>query len=171
TSEMSVWIRYSSGGVLDIDLCDQEGKICVQLYGVGYQEVIPDFVEDSSNQQEVIKPLLKPEEIQNTPKEVFLPLQVNKRFTINDLEIQKINQESIAKPSNVSLLTPETLKIEETSGITTSKAQVSLSGTEENVLEKPNTSSIEPLVKLFDHDRGLYSLVISTSDDNTLSSE
>jgi hypothetical protein len=44
TTEMFAWIRYSSGAnaehanlLLDIDLCDPQGKVCIQMRGLTYE--------------------------------------------------------------------------------------------------------------------------------------
>uniref|UniRef100_UPI0018FE6D70 enoyl-CoA hydratase-related protein n=1 Tax=Aquimarina sp. Aq78 TaxID=1191889 RepID=UPI0018FE6D70 len=176
TSEMSVWIRYSSdrADALDIDLCDKDGKVCVQLYGVSYQEVIPDFVEDTSREQEIPKPPSEPEQLKAGPEQISIPITspVYRKISSKKPKVEKFIEKTLEKPTQVSLVTPGTLEIEKIKSSSLDKKIVALSEmTLSSYENQEHTSSIEPLVKLFDHDRGLYVIDISTSDDNTLSSE
>ncbi|HXH41802.1 MAG TPA: polyketide synthase, partial [Thermoanaerobaculia bacterium] len=36
TAEMAVWVRRSPGDRLEIDLCDERGKVCVRMHGVTF---------------------------------------------------------------------------------------------------------------------------------------
>ncbi|WP_241461468.1 enoyl-CoA hydratase-related protein, partial [Aquimarina macrocephali] len=169
TGEMSVWIRYSSGraDALDIDLCDKEGKVCVQLYGVSYQEVIPGFVKDTSREQEIPKSSSEPEQIS-----IPITSPVYRKISSKKPKVEKFTEKTLEKPTQVSLVTPGVLEIEKIKSSSLDKKIVALSEmTLSSYENQGHTSSLEPLVKLFDHGRGLYSLVISTPDDNTLSSE
>ncbi|NOU17183.1 MAG: SDR family NAD(P)-dependent oxidoreductase [Bacteroidales bacterium] len=52
TQEMFAWVRYSQGSnsedlvtKLDIDLCDQEGNVCVQMQGFSSRVITTDVIE------------------------------------------------------------------------------------------------------------------------------
>jgi polyketide synthase PksN len=52
TENMYAWVRYSQGSVsidaitkLDIDICDQEGNVCVQMRGLSFRQLGVDTIE------------------------------------------------------------------------------------------------------------------------------
>ncbi|WP_108807996.1 SDR family NAD(P)-dependent oxidoreductase [Aquimarina spinulae] len=169
TANMWVWVRYSSGraDALDIDLCDQEGKVCVQLYGVGYQEVVHDFIEETFNQQEVVKPSLNLEEIQRSPQQLSIP--ISSKIVLENSEVEKFIENTLEKPTQILLVTPGTSGIEEVEDSVLDKTTTTLSDITPYDSQRGELSNAS-LIKLFDHDKGLYSLVISAPDKNTLSS-
>jgi polyketide synthase PksM len=51
TNDMFAWIRYSQGGQathgsiqLNVDLCDRQGNVCIEMRGVGYEHESPSDV-------------------------------------------------------------------------------------------------------------------------------
>ncbi|MCP4267102.1 MAG: hypothetical protein GY777_16280, partial [Candidatus Brocadiaceae bacterium] len=52
TSEMYAWVRYSGGSALsdkiqklDIDLCDEQGNVCVKMRGLETKELEKDYID------------------------------------------------------------------------------------------------------------------------------
>ena len=77
TQEMHAWIRYSEGThsedkmtKLDIDLCDQQGNVCVQMRGCSFR-VLEGEIGVENHQVENTK--IKPEEIK-TGLHYFVPV-------------------------------------------------------------------------------------------------
>ncbi|EZH71968.1 hypothetical protein ATO12_04945 [Aquimarina atlantica] len=170
TANMWGWIRYSSGrtDALDIDLYDKEGKECVQMYGVVYQEVVHDFIEDNFSQEEVVKPSLDLEEIQRLPRELSIPIL--SKIVLENSEVEKFTENTLEKPTQILLVTPDTFGIEEMEDSVLDKTTTTLSDITSYNDQRGEFSNAS-LIKLFDHDKGLYSLVISAPDKNTLSSD
>jgi polyketide synthase PksN len=63
TKQMFAWVRYTQGSgaadssiKLDIDLCDVEGNVCVQMHSVAYEEMLQRSVELKAPQSPVFAP-------------------------------------------------------------------------------------------------------------------
>lgn len=77
TEHMFAWIRYSEGSLatdtvtkLDIDICDQEGNICVQMKGVSSRQLSEDTIDLKNEDIGILmaKPLWKTFKIPQIPE-------------------------------------------------------------------------------------------------------
>ncbi|QHI36099.1 Polyketide synthase PksL [Kordia antarctica] len=187
TKEMYAWIRYNNqkSNLLDIDLCDANGTICVQIHGIAYHQTAdsskvatPTIVEKVVAQPEIVQTkqqeVLIPAEATinyKTPREITLPTVSNTTEKIS-LETTKESTPVIAslkKPTGISLNAPETTTAKKQQPL--EKTQVTLSL---NTVATPVkvSNSAASLVHLYDNGRGIYTLKIkSENTKNTLSAE
>ncbi|WP_132066262.1 SDR family NAD(P)-dependent oxidoreductase, partial [Aquimarina spinulae] len=77
TREMFVWLRPSNqAGTLDIDLCNKQGEVCVQVRGVGYEGEVEILEEAPVSEHKVSEVSLPTEEVMMLPKELPIPIRV-----------------------------------------------------------------------------------------------
>jgi acyl transferase domain-containing protein/acyl carrier protein len=144
TPEMFAWVRYSVDHKLDIDLCDQQGKVCVQLRGIHSHGEVSGFVAQPATEKAAV-----------APKQIFLASPVHKRITFNEPEIQK--------PTNISLTVPGAFSVAAMKQHLPGKVSITLSDT----ASASRRETAAAYVNLFDNGNGIYS--IKMSGDNTLS--
>ncbi|MBC9915659.1 polyketide synthase, partial [Chitinophaga varians] len=138
--EMFAWARHAANGV-DIDLCDGEGNICVQLLGVYFGERVPKVMIQSVVQHVYVAPPAAPE-----PKQVRIPGTV----TATVLPFQSA---SLKKPGNISLVAPAALAFNR---VVAEKGTVSLSAASVN-------TPAAAVVSLLDHGNGVYAIRLTDS--------
>lgn len=95
SKEMVVWVGYSQDNAaddamikLDIDLCDQQGNICVTIRGLTYQRELPNGLENVQEQVMSSVTLSTPKSIQLASKEISFSIQqekLNKQVQLNEL--------------------------------------------------------------------------------------
>ena len=170
TKEMLAWIRYSQGsGVaddvkkLDIDLCDQQGNICIQIHGIACQSVSLNVPVQSDATAQTIStmPLQTPRQIQPLQE---TDIRTSKSSLPNFAEVE------LKKPSGISLAAPDDLdlqKIERPSG----KASVVLSDMISDSPSQEHMEPVAPLISLSDYGSGIYAIQITAGSDNTLSKD
>jgi acyl transferase domain-containing protein/enoyl-CoA hydratase/carnithine racemase/acyl carrier protein len=158
TREMFAWVRYSVDGddQVDIDLCDAQGNICVQMRGIHYQERALNITAPLSEAKNSFESLAAPTQTMAVPKQI--PLRITTTFS--EAAVQMFKPSTLGKPTNVSLVTPKALKVE---GVTTKKGTVCLSDT---LVGAPGEVAY---VSLYDNGNGIYELKIAAAG-NTLSS-
>ncbi|WP_185113962.1 SDR family NAD(P)-dependent oxidoreductase [Fulvivirga imtechensis] len=171
TTEMLAWVRYTLGSratddiiQLDIDLCDPQGNICVQMRGVAcQQESLNTAAQVDIPVQTVSSPALK------EPRQIPLPLHVAKGNGSGEPS-QSFANVALKKPTAISLAAPDDLdpgKIKRTSA----KAAVVLTDTTIGFSSKDSRSSTVPLVSLYDHGNGIFSILIEAGGTNKLSDD
>ncbi|UII31929.1 SDR family NAD(P)-dependent oxidoreductase [Fulvivirga ulvae] len=176
TGEMLAWVRYAEDSAkADIDLCDAQGNICVQMLGVRYQEeaVTPVSVEQ---QQTVEKQMVAkastsaPEPVQTAPKQIQITPLAGKPSS-GEPVFQKFAQVVLEKPTNVSLVKPQAISAKDINQPVPGKGSVTLAATTSSSRQQQNgKATTANFVKLFDHGNGLYSIDIDAlTNYNTLS--
>ncbi|MBC9915658.1 polyketide synthase, partial [Chitinophaga varians] len=135
--EMFAWVRQAANGV-DIDLCDLQGNICVQLLGVHYMESMQEVVMPSAIQS---LDMASPD-----PKEIRIPGNVAATML-------PFQQPILKKPGNISLVAPAAFAVNR---VVAEKGTVSLSA-----------ASINPpapaALSLLDHGNGVYAIRLADS--------
>ncbi|UII31930.1 SDR family NAD(P)-dependent oxidoreductase [Fulvivirga ulvae] len=176
TEEMYAWVRHSndSQNKVDIDLCDAQGKVCVQMRGVSYYQEAVSVAEQPLQQQAA--PVQQPvsahqpatKSVKSEPRQIHITPPAGKNSASKGLPVaQKFEKVSLKKPSNVSLVTPETLKLDR---VSTPKAVISLSSTSAGMTKATPSTNGASYISLFDKGNGIYELKINAKD-NTLSRE
>jgi len=106
TKEMVAWVRYSSTSKaedviakIDIDICDLEGNVCVQLIGISFQQESLNRIENDSDQK---KPSLTPPVLKQIP---LAPTQTSLSTPQQSSSLQKPDSIKVA-----SVPTSETIK-------------------------------------------------------------
>jgi polyketide synthase PksM len=106
-AQMSAWVRYSQGSQsadkvvkLDIDLCDQQGNVCVQMRGLGWQQAF----------MEIAAPVFKPSKIPASPVAHKEPARATRmRKQVAFVPYQQGVPAPQKKPTAISLPTPSTV--------------------------------------------------------------
>lgn len=156
--EMVAWVRYSAGSEagdkvikLDIDLCDEDGNVCVQMRGLGWQEA--SLIEDRAAVPSIPAARTKVSLAPAARKEiVFIPYQ---QATFTRVQSRKPNSISLVEPCAV--VSPENAAPRPRVSITLANAGVGL----------PLPGSAEPAVssvRLFDCGKGIFSIQIAAGE-------
>ncbi|MBL6449564.1 SDR family NAD(P)-dependent oxidoreductase [Fulvivirga sp. 29W222] len=176
TEEMYAWVCYSadSQDKIDIDLCDAQGNVCVQMRGVSYYEEAVSATEQPTQkqsapvQQPVQVPQSTPKLVKAKPKQLHITPPAEENTASHGLPVaQKFERVSLKKPTNVSLVTPEALKLDR---VLTQKAVISLSSTSAAMAKTVPSTNGASYVTLFDNGNGIYAIKINAKD-NILSKE
>jgi acyl transferase domain-containing protein/enoyl-CoA hydratase/carnithine racemase/acyl carrier protein/GNAT superfamily N-acetyltransferase len=105
-SEMVAWIRFSDGDRVDADLCDIQGRVCVQMRGISYptepqpaEERAPHFGAPVSRPAAVTAVAPKPKEIAMLPT-------VTKSVVLGELHSPEAAPVERRKTPGISLAAP-----------------------------------------------------------------
>ena len=174
TKEMYAWVRYVQNSnpndkiiKLDIDLCDQHGNVCVQMREVAYQQESLNVTAQVSNQ--TISPATH-----QVPKQISIAPQITapKKISINEPLLQTFAELELKKPSGISVVTLGDLTLENIEPTSAGKASVALSNTTFDFSIQESKASAPSSVSLFDSGNGIFSIQISSEENNnTLSKD
>ncbi|WP_459212158.1 beta-ketoacyl synthase N-terminal-like domain-containing protein [Aquimarina rhabdastrellae] len=170
--EMIIWIRPSNQtDTLDIDLCNKQGEVCVQAYGVSYEEEVETLEKRPVRGQETSEVSLPSKEVIKLPKELPIPVRVlnTKDNTVisSDKDLDNV---LVSKPANILLQPIKDLPTTVIGSAVAPKAQFILQ-TSLRMNLGSNDSKIVSDIKLYDKGEGVYSLEVATEQDNLLSEE
>ncbi|RZA08189.1 MAG: polyketide synthase of type I, partial [Moraxellaceae bacterium] len=199
TGEMMAWVRYSSGGhsqgayfqdseeqitKLDIDLCDLQGNICVQMRGIHYQQALhvaastPTALNAIPSAADESLVVTKISEEKNIPTPVVIEIPIVfphalQKISIREPDTKILNVTSQNKPSGMTLSAPDALTLENIPNASKgrpTKANIALSNpvatstfsrVQENV-------DVNTGVKLYDYANGIFSIHIDASENKNL---
>ena len=152
--KMWAWVRYTEGEQpeathikLDIDLCDEEGTICVQMKGINYIATHTPSLE----QQESIK---EETAVSSEPTEIAI-LTVTNDDDTSSLSQQVVIKNNIKKPTNIELLSPISSLSQRYTSFS-GKVRVALSDTTTGSPISLAITSQSEFVKLYEHDKGVF---------------
>jgi enoyl-CoA hydratase/carnithine racemase len=162
TKEMYAWVRYAQNSnsddkiiMLDIDLCDQQGNVCVQMRGVAYQQESLNVVDQVSNQ--AISPATP-----QVSKQIPIAPLVFPKIPFSEPQSQTFTQAGLQKPTSILLTAPSEHTSEKTEQPSSRKASITLS----NVPFEPSQISTSSFVNLYDCGNGIFSIQISAGESN-----
>ncbi|MBO9699912.1 MAG: SDR family NAD(P)-dependent oxidoreductase [Sporocytophaga sp.] len=173
TKEMIAWVRYSKGNQaenaaakLNIDLCDQQGNVCVLIHGISYQ------VETSNTKAPVVSQTVSYTKA-NEPKQVSIDHKVSepRKIFIGETLAQTFPDIDLRKPSEISIVSLDELSLEKRESGSITKASVSLSNTVFGSFESIASQNASSSVSLFDLGNGIFSIQIAGANNNTLSQD
>lgn len=107
-TEMVAWVRFSNSARVDVDLCDTQGRVCVQMRGISYPTEPPTTSLPVPTAVTAIAP---------KPKEIAMLPTVTQSVVLGELhspeaapvERKKTTGISLAAPSEVAGSTPVSL--------------------------------------------------------------
>lgn len=171
TKEMVAWVRYSQGNQaenaatkLNIDLCDPQGNVCVQMRGISYQ------IESTSTKAQVVGQTV-PYAIPNEPIKVSFDHKVAepRKIFIGEALAQTFAETDLRKPAGISIVSLDDLSLEKGESGSMAKASVSLSNTGFDFSENIASTNASSSVSLFDLGNGIFSIQVAGANNNTLS--
>jgi len=156
-ADLFAWVRLASAstGVLDIDLCDERGKVVAQLRGLRLQAALPVMIE---RRGEVEAPrAVAAVTVPRSVKEISfiaapapaLPSPVNRT---------KATGIALAAPSALTPTAPEARRT------SAEKPSVTLASTTLGAPVQDGGGSSAPAVRLYDHGEGVFAIRILTLD-------
>jgi polyketide synthase PksN len=134
--DMVAWVRYTLGGGADIDLCDGQGNVAVQMRGMSWQEASVEGVETVAEQ---------------APSPTVSPVLVHQEITF--LAAASVERR---KPAPIALAAPG-MKLSAASSA--GRSRITLSNAARG---GPATSAVSP-VRLYDCGDGIFSIEIAAS--------
>ncbi|MCP4269842.1 MAG: hypothetical protein GY777_30430, partial [Candidatus Brocadiaceae bacterium] len=156
TSEMYAWVRYSNGNTvsdkvqkLDIDLCDEQGNVCVKMRGVEYKNEALNFIEREEEKTSLVASL----------DPIKLSFIENKE--------QSFSGGCLRKPTDISLgnTLNETLEREDSSfEITGETSSIVLSNSAFDSSSRERTDPVPSSVNLYDYGKGIFLIQISETE-------
>ncbi|HZI56374.1 MAG TPA: SDR family NAD(P)-dependent oxidoreductase, partial [Verrucomicrobiae bacterium] len=161
--EMFAWVRYGAGdqagdriAKLDIDLCDEQGNVCVQMRGIGWQPVTLDVAE--AVVEKAVSPAILPA-VSETRKEPAagrvrreIALLVNQ--PVLPVQVKREKPKSISLAAAEALVDATTISSEERRRPTVTLATATLGAA---LAENTSASSS---VRLFDEGEGIFAIQI-----------
>ncbi|WP_459213172.1 polyketide synthase [Aquimarina rhabdastrellae] len=169
--EMFIWIRPSNQtDTLDIDLCNKQGEVCVQIKEVYYELTDKEIRNEVDKKEEVSSKSLPLRAVENQPKELSIPTRIINTTERSISKNQDLDKGSLSKPVNISLLNLHKTQEKAIQDQAIPKAQFSLATTETTSVALKYVRKISN-IKLYDRSQGIYSLEIATEQDNLLSEE
>ncbi|WP_051313370.1 SDR family NAD(P)-dependent oxidoreductase [Sporocytophaga myxococcoides] len=168
TKEMFVWVHYSQANLaedkntkLNIDLCDMQGNICVQMRGISYQAESNNGKAEASSQTVSYSS-------SNEPKQVPINYKVTepRKIFIGEALSQTYEEKDLKKPSGISIVALDDFSLEKSESISIAKASVSLLNTGFDFFEDAKSPTS---ISLFDLGNGIFSIQIAGANNNTLS--
>jgi acyl transferase domain-containing protein/cation diffusion facilitator CzcD-associated flavoprotein CzcO/acyl carrier protein/SAM-dependent methyltransferase len=176
TEEMLVWVRplddnQLQGSVissdlstkLNIDLCDQQGNVCVQMCGITYQqETVTPREEPTEPRTNLAKATMAQEiTFAHSTTENIVP----KRVSFGTHKMQTFTPFKTNKPTGISLLNVvDNIAVKYISlGTAKRTSAISLSTVAVESPQAESTNSASSLVSLFDNGNGIYNIQITDS--------
>ena len=163
TPEMMAWVRYSSGSQvgdttvkIDIDLCDGQGNICVQMRGVSWQQVLEKaepVIHPDINVTALATPAVR-KEIALVRQNQAAPAPVERKKRIGISLAAAVSRENSGRPLSagkppITLASPAESALSSLAG--SASADVS------------SSSSSSSSCRLFDCGNGIFSIEIAGS--------
>lgn len=157
--DMQAWIRYASArdrsAGLDVDLCDTDGNICVQIRGLRFGQATPALPALDSAPA-LATPVATP--VRSAPRPLPLPpLPVGGVLQTAD-QAADYARPRISKPAGITLASPDALSLPAPSA---RSATVSLAATLTSAAVPQSES--DHTVSLFDHDNGVFWIHLQAS--------
>ncbi|HEX9981683.1 MAG TPA: SDR family NAD(P)-dependent oxidoreductase [Thermoanaerobaculia bacterium] len=110
SSEMVAWVRSTSDAAVDIDVCDPQGNVAVQLRGVTMQaarfEVAAPVVTAAKAAAAVVMPLTRKEIVLATQQQPVIPAERKKRAAILLAAPGAVGAQRVAARAPIALSTP-----------------------------------------------------------------
>ncbi|NVO09903.1 MAG: polyketide synthase dehydratase domain-containing protein, partial [Bacteroidales bacterium] len=165
TKDMYAWVRYSRSHQvedkitkLDIDLCDQEGNVCVQMRGISYQqesvsvrEQVPDQVTSTVDQA-------KSSVATFVPRKISISTITSGKISFSTPQIQTFKKEELKKPTSISLVASNAFQSEKLEVRALGKSLVTLSNMTVEPSHHRSKSSTPSSVSLYDHGDGIFTI-------------
>src|SRR5205807_580297 len=160
SQEMYAWVRYAPGAragdkvtKLDIDLCDEQGNICVQMRGVSWRPTLLEIFDGVLDQEA--------SSIRVADPETTLAPSVRKEIRLLSHKPASPVPETRKKPMGLTLTPPSTLVVGAVSS--ENPAPITLSMPTLSVPLEERTSAAVSSVKLYDEGQGIFSIHIAAS--------
>ncbi len=157
TSSMWAYVRYGKGSSaddnvkkLDIDLCDEQGSVCVRMKEINYSlsAAAPSHIVDKSG---LDKPMFR---LNTASRQILLYGDYSQKTELKESRQSAIiNKTAQSKPAKISLKNSISLKKKDTDY---SKKPITLISPELSALSDKDTSSLITAISINRYEQGVY---------------